>query len=49
MEFFIFGLTLLGVALFHRQALTVAFAVLILTTLCEPLAPRGALMQGQMR
>ena len=26
MEFVIFGLTLLGVALFHRRALTVAFA-----------------------
>ena len=32
MEFVIFGLTLLGVALFHRRALTVAFAGLILTT-----------------
>ena len=32
MEFVIFGLTLLGVALFHRRALSVAFAGLILTT-----------------
>jgi Na+/H+ antiporter NhaD/arsenite permease-like protein len=32
MEFVIFGLTLLGVALFHRRALTVAFAGLILMT-----------------
>lgn len=32
MEFLIFGLTLLGVALFHRRALTVALVGLILTT-----------------
>lgn len=33
MEFVIFGLTLLGVALFHRHALAVAIAGLILTIL----------------
>jgi hypothetical protein len=31
MEFVVFGLTLVGVALFHRRALTVAFAGLVLT------------------
>src|SRR5262245_65472081 len=33
MEFVVFGLTLVGVALFHRRALTVAFAGLVLTIL----------------
>jgi hypothetical protein len=33
MEFVIFGLTLLGVALFHRRAPAVAVAGLILTIL----------------
>ena len=42
MEFVIFGLTLLGVALFHRQALTVALAGLILTILVRVIgAPAG--------
>jgi Na+/H+ antiporter NhaD/arsenite permease-like protein len=42
MEFVIFGLTLLGVALFHRRALTVAFAGLILTIFVRVIgAPAG--------
>jgi Na+/H+ antiporter NhaD/arsenite permease-like protein len=42
MEFVIFGLTLLGVALFHRRALAVAVAGLILTTLVRVIsAPAG--------
>jgi hypothetical protein len=42
MEFVIFGLTLLGVALFHRRALAVAAAGLILTTLARLIgAPAG--------
>jgi hypothetical protein len=42
MEFVIFGLTLLGVALFHRRALAVAVAGLILTILVRVLsAPAG--------
>jgi Na+/H+ antiporter NhaD/arsenite permease-like protein len=42
MEFVIFGLTLLGVALFHQRALTVAFAGLILTILLRVVsAPSG--------
>jgi Na+/H+ antiporter NhaD/arsenite permease-like protein len=42
MEFVIFGLTLLGVALFHRRALAVAAAGLILTTLVRLIgAPAG--------
>src|SRR6266508_866918 len=42
MEFVIFGLTLLGVALFHRRALAVAAAGLILTTLVRVIsAPAG--------
>ena len=42
MEFVIFGLTLLGVALFHRRALTVAFAGFILTIFVRVIsAPAG--------
>jgi hypothetical protein len=42
MEFVIFGLTLLGVALFHRHALAVAIAGLILTILARVVsAPTG--------
>jgi Na+/H+ antiporter NhaD/arsenite permease-like protein len=42
MEFVIFGLTLLGVALFHRRALAVAAAGFILTTLVRLIgAPAG--------
>ena len=42
MEFVIFGLTLLGVALFHRRALTVAFAGLVLMTFGRVIsAPAG--------
>jgi hypothetical protein len=42
MEFILFGLTLLDVALFHRQALTVAFAGLLLTILVRVIsAPAG--------
>jgi hypothetical protein len=42
MEFVIFGLTLLGMALFHRRAPAVAVAGLILTILVRVLsAPAG--------
>jgi Na+/H+ antiporter NhaD/arsenite permease-like protein len=42
MEFVIFGLTLLGVALFHRRALTVALAGLMLTIFVRVIgAPAG--------
>ena len=42
MELVIFGLTLLGVALFHRWALTVAFAGFVLTAFVRVIsAPAG--------
>jgi hypothetical protein len=42
MELVIFGLTLLGVALFHRRALTVAFAGFVLTAFVRVIsAPAG--------
>jgi hypothetical protein len=42
MEFVIFGMTLLGVALFHRRALTVALAGLMLTIFVRVIgAPAG--------
>ena len=42
MEFVVFGLTLLGVALFHRRALTVAFVGFVLTALVRVIsAPAG--------
>jgi Na+/H+ antiporter NhaD/arsenite permease-like protein len=48
MEFVIFGLTLLGVALFHRRALAVAIAGFILTALVRIIgAPAGAVVGAQ--
>jgi hypothetical protein len=42
MELVVFGLTLLGVALFHRRPLTVAFAGFVLTALVRVIsAPAG--------
>ena len=42
MELVVFGLTLLGVALFHRRALTVAFAGFVLTAFVRVIsAPAG--------
>ena len=43
MELVIFGLTLLGVALFHRWALTVAFAGFVLTAFVRVISAPAAI------
>ena len=43
MEFVVFGLTLLGVALFHRRALTVAFVGFVLTALVRVISAPASL------